>query len=192
MTFHKVTKNLEVKDVTSLWKFKNRLIWFLFGISFTLSLHTAYRTINPVVCRDLAEDSLMLKMYDTMALKLKVIGYRDSQLTEKNFFDYTKLLGCSHPYETVAQGLYESGNFSPNSSARFNNLFGFKDNEGYIRFKHWTYSVDFMVNSYQDRNGLKQGVNYYDWIPKSYHQADREVYRKGLRYIELKLRQKYK
>lgn len=192
MTFHKVTKNLEVKDVTSLWKFKNRLIWFLFGISFTLSLHTIYRTINPVVCRDLAEDSLMLKMYDTMALKLKVIGYRDSQLTEKNFFEYTKLLGCSHPYETTAQGLYESGNFSPKSSTRFNNLFGFKDHEGYIRFRHWTYSVDFMVNSYQDRNGLKPGINYYDWIPKSYHQADRDVYRKGLRYIELRLRQKYK
>jgi|GEM_PF-3733773 len=192
MTFHKVTKTLEIKDVTSLWKFKNRLIWFLFGISFTLSLHTIYRTINPVVCRDLAEDSLMLKMYDTMALKLRIIGYRDSNLNEENFFEYTKLLGCSHPYETTAQGLYESGNFSPNSSARFNNLFGFKNHEGYIRFKHWTCSVDFMVNSYQNRNGLKQGINYYNWIPKSYHQADREVYRKGLRYIELKLRQKYK
>lgn len=192
MVIQKVTKNLEIKDVTSSWRWKNRLIWFLSGVVFALSVHTTYRVIHPVVCRDVAEDSLMLKMYDTMALKLKVVGFRDSQLTERNFFEYTKLIGCTHPYETTAQGLYESGYFSPNSSAKVNNLFGFKDHEGYISFRHWTYSVDFMVNSYQARNKLKSGLNYYSWIPQSYHGADRQAYEQGVRYIELKLRQKYK
>ena len=49
-----------------------------------------------------------------------------------------------------------------------------------------------MVNSYQARNKLKSGLNYYSWIPQSYHEADRQAYEQGVRYIELKLRQKYK
>lgn len=188
----KVSKDLTIKDISNTWRWKNRLLWFLLGICFALSGFLTYRIIHPVVCREVVKDSLMLKMYDTMAMKLRVVGFRDSQLTEKNFFEYTKVIGCTHPYETTAQGIYESGHFSPNSSVSVNNLFGFKDWEGYISFKHWTYSVDFMVNSYQTRNRLKLGVDYYSWLPKNYHEADRKTYEEGVRYIELKLRQKYK
>jgi len=177
--------------VTSSWRWKNRLIWFLVVVASVLSLYTSYRIINPVVCRDKTEDSLMIKMYDSMAVRLKVLEFRDSSLNERNLLEYIKLIDCTHPYETAAQGIYESGNFSPSSSASVNNLFGFKDQDGYIEFKHWTYSVDFMVKSYQIRNKLKSGLNYYSWIPKSYHQANREAYEKGVRYIELKLRQRY-
>jgi len=188
----KITKNLELKDVTSAWRNKNRLIWFLFGVSLTLSTIIIHRTIYPVVYRSLEKDKLMAKMYDSMAQKLRLIGFRDSSLTEKNLYEYTKILGCSHPYETTAQALYESGGLSMSSSASLNNLFGFKDNKGFIHFKHWTYSVDFMVNSYQIRNKLKLGMDYYSWIPNSYHGADRIAYNHGVHYIELKLKQKYK
>jgi hypothetical protein len=49
-----------------------------------------------------------------------------------------------------------------------------------------------MINSYQSRNGLEEGMNYYQWLPKSYHQADRKAYNQGVHYLELKLKQKYK
>lgn len=190
MVIQKITKNLEVKDVTSGWKWKNRLIWFLIGAIFVLSSHTVYRAFNPVVCRTVEKDKLMLKMYDSMALELKVRSFRDSSLTEKNLFDYVELIGCTHPYETTAQALYESGNFSLKSSARYNNLFGFRDQD-YLVFKHWTYCVDFMVKNYQVKHKLTKNLDYYAWIPKSYHGVERAVYNKGVHYIELKLRQKY-
>lgn len=192
MKITKITKELQSKDITNIWRLRTGIIWFLLGISFTLASLLTHRIIHPVICRDLAKDSLMIKMYDTLTTKYKVYSYRDSVLNERNFFEYTKLIGCSHPYETVAQGIYETGKFSKGSSASVNNLFGFKDNDGYISFKHWTNSVDFMVNSYQVRFNLTPEKNYYSWLPKSYHQADRGVYEQGVHYIELNLKQKYK
>jgi len=188
----KITNNMEVEDITSKWRNKNRLIWFLFGVSLTLSTIIVHRSIYPVVYRSLEQDNLMIKMYDSMSLKLKIISYRDSNLNERNLYEYTRLIGCTHPYETTAQALFETGGFSRGSSASMNNLFGFKDHRGYIGFKHWTYSVDFMINSYQSRNGLEEGMNYYQWLPKSYHQSDRKAYTQGVHYLELKLKQKYK
>jgi hypothetical protein len=192
MKITKITTELESRDMTFRWRWKNRIIWILVGMLILSSSLYIERLIHPVICRDLAKDSLIIKMYDTLTTKYKVYSYRDSSLTERNFFEYTKLIGCSHPYETTAQGLYETGKFSKNSSASVNNLFGFKDNEGYISFRHWTNSVDFMVNSYQVRFNLNQSQNYYTWLPKSYHQADRNAYEQGVHYIELNLKQKYK
>jgi len=189
-TVKRIADNLEVKDITSRWQNKNRLIWLLIGVCLTLSSFVVYRSLNPVICRTVEKDKLMMKMYDSMALELKIVGFRDSALTERNLYEYVGLIGCTHPYETTAQALYETGNFSAKSSARFNNLFGFRHND-YIVYSHWTRCVDYMVKNYQVNHNLKKGANYYSWIPASYHGADKSVYNQGVHYIELKLRKKY-
>lgn len=86
---------------------------------------------------------------------------KSSELTPKNVKEYIHLIGIEHPNKVYRQFILETGRGKSYVCRTYNNLFGFRNNDGYMRYKHWTESIE----SYK-RFQLKKyrGGDYYRFL----------------------------
>jgi hypothetical protein len=86
------------------------------------------------------------------------------ELTVDNVLKYIIKLDIKHPLIVLKQAVYETGWFKCiNCSLDENNLFGFRRTKDYLKFNHWTESVEF-YKEWQSKY-YKEG-DYYQFITK--------------------------
>src|ERR1035437_4293398 len=80
---------------------------------------------------------------------------RNSELSLKNVKRYIKLMRIQYSEIVTSQYILETGWGKSNICKTFNNLFGFRNKNGYFQYKHWTESIE-AYKRFQDRK-YKQG-----------------------------------
>jgi Mannosyl-glycoprotein endo-beta-N-acetylglucosaminidase len=106
-----------------------------------------------------------------------------ADLSVENCVNYAKEIGVKHPYKTVAQYVLETGWFESKVCKNRNNLGGYKNASGYLKFDTWQACVRYTLN-FQDRKGLDSTDNWYAWVESiNYHECDPKEYNKLIRSI---------
>lgn len=92
------------------------------------------------------------------------------ELTKDNVIAYICKKEIQHPLIVFAQAMYETGWLKcTGCSLDYNNLFGLKPSKNYIKFNHWTESVDF-YKEWQDKH-YKSG-DYYEFLRCMWKRSD--------------------
>jgi len=100
------------------------------------------------------EDSSPL---DTLTFEFKSSNiFSDSLL-----IDYLRDIKIKEPIIVYNQSRLETGNFNSLYFRQDNNLWGFRNSKGYMRFKHWKHCCKFM-QKWQKK--YYKGGNYYDFL----------------------------
>jgi uncharacterized FlgJ-related protein len=101
--------------------------------------------INPVF----SENKTYIQLYPD---SIQNIIYKDSTLDLNISNIYLKILEYNilEPKIVLYQALHESGNFKSKYFKINNNLFGFRGNNGYFKFKNWEKSVAY-YKKWQDK-----------------------------------------
>lgn len=93
--------------------------------------------------------------------ELDIRKLKCSKLTTANVKQYMILLEIEHPEKVLAQFALETGWGTSYVCKTFNNLFGFRNNRGYMKYKHWSESVEsykrFQLRKYK-------GGDYYKFL----------------------------
>jgi uncharacterized FlgJ-related protein len=87
-----------------------------------------------------------------------------SELTLKNVEKYIKLVKIKCPKIVFKQFILETGWGKSNICKTCNNLFGFRNKKGYIKYKHWTESIsstDPNITGYKQFQDKKYREGYY-------------------------------
>jgi hypothetical protein len=84
------------------------------------------------------------------------------ELTMENVQAEIELLGIQHPDIVLRQVVAETGWLKcKHCSLKFNNIFGFATNSGYLKFEHWTEAVAY-YKRWQDK--YYKGGDYYQFL----------------------------
>ncbi len=186
MKFFKHSDNLEFVDITrsvKIGKFFKKF-FLLIGLFFLCLYGSTFLKEKSVIIQEfLIVDTIDLSNQDTFMLS--------DSLTEKAVLTYFCFLNVSHPYESTAQILLESGRLKNNWTKERNNLGAYQTRQGYLFFPHWTDCVRF-AKRWQISHGLKKSYNFYQWLNTTpYHESDKSYYNSQVRSIEIELRRKY-
>jgi hypothetical protein len=106
---------------------------------------------------------------------------RNSELTLKNVKRYIKLMKIQYFEIVTSQYILETGWGKSNICKTCNNLFGFRNKNGYFQYKHWTESIE-AYKRFQDRK-YKEGC-YYTFLEKvGYSESNKYI--KTLKLIKI-------
>lgn len=99
----------------------------------------------------------------TYDLLLKAVTSRElPELTMDNVKAEIEMLGIQHSDIVLRQVVAETGWLKcKNCSLKFNNIFGFATNNGYLKFEHWTEAVAY-YKRWQDK--YYKGGDYYQFL----------------------------
>lgn len=107
--------------------------------------------------------------------------------TEMEVMMYIASSNIQQKEVVAAQAITETMYFKcKNCSMQMNNLFGFRT-YGYLRFKHWSGSIDYY--EYWQKKRYKGG-DYYDFLKKVKY-AQSEGYNRSVKSIERYVRRRY-
>jgi hypothetical protein len=109
--------------------------------------------------------------------------------SEEQVMMYIAASDIQHKEIVAAQAIAETMHMKcTNCSMQFNNLFGFRV-YGYLKFKHWTSSIDY-YEQWQEKR-YKDGEDYYAFL-KRVRYAQSESYSKLIRSVEAYVRKRYR
>lgn len=123
-------------------KFSILFLIIILGYLFIFKSKNKYIIINKYISIDSVEDSL----------------------TQENVSNYLKIIKVKHPDIVLKQSLLETGNYTcTNCSLDYNNLFGFRYHNKYIKFNSWKESCHYYAN-WQYYKAYNDSTNYYDFL----------------------------
>jgi hypothetical protein len=109
----------------------------------------------------------------TVLIKLVTIESVGDSLTKSNVELYLKIIKVKHPDIVLKQSLLETGNYNcVNCSLDYNNLFGFRYNNKYIKFNNWKESCHYYAN-WQYYKAYNDTTDYYDFLVKVGYATDK-------------------
>ena len=114
---------------------------------------------------------------NTLQYKHRIVKKEFKPLTIENIRQELKKLGVKHSNIVIKQVKLETGNLK---HVRHNNLFGFRGNNGYLKFKTWQDAVKYK-KAWQDKK--YHGGDYYHFLMKVGYAKD-STYIKKLKQIK--------
>lgn len=106
----------------------------------------------------------------------------NDSLTKENVYNCILDNDMQFPYIVLKQAILETGHFKSDVCLKYNNLFGFLNSKGYLKFKNWQESVKF-YSLWQKK--YYTGGNYYDWLIDIGYAEDGKEYVKKLKQIKI-------
>ena len=105
----------------------------------------------------------------------------EDTLSVENLFEFIVESDIECPLIVLKQSLLETGRFTSYQCKKNNNLFGFRTEDGYLKFRSWQESV-----SYYKRWQAKRyhGGNYYTFL-ENINYAEDTLYCKTLKNMRL-------
>ena len=109
-----------------------------------------------------------LEAYNFDFKEFQIDKLRNSELTLENVIEYVKLNNIQHPEVVIRQFILETGWGKSQVCKKYNNLFGFRNKNGYIKYSHWTESICSTVKNItgykQFQNKKYKGGCYYTFL----------------------------
>ena len=113
--------------------------------------------------------------------QFQINKYKSLELTLQNVIEYTKIIGIKHPEVVIRQFILETGWGKSYICKKYNNLFGFRNTNGYMKYSHWTESIE-SYKRFQDKK--YKGGCYYTFL-NNVGYAEAENYVEVLKTIKI-------
>lgn len=107
--------------------------------------------------------------------------FRNLELSPDNVYLYCKAVGIKHPEVVIRQFILETGWGKSYVCKKYNNLFGFRNVNGYMKYSHWTESIE-SYKRFQDKK--YKGGCYYTFL-NNIGYAEAENYVEVLKTIKI-------
>jgi len=107
--------------------------------------------------------------YSYSSSELEIYWLKGSELSIANLKRYLTLTEIKHVDKVLAQFILETGWGKSYICRNYNNLFGFLNSKGYMKYNHWTESVE-SYKRFQTRK--YRGGDYYQFLVNVGYAAD--------------------